>query len=153
MTSAGQGRRHTVRRKRPVLWVRIADRVHHTIDWSRFDLAVKGGHGVHEVYRAGNLVTGYFGLARDEIAFRFEGMVMRADPVSRVVAFSFLQLPAETKTMLDGLARMARGASPGQVGSGWRPTRAERRAMLLARLRRRRPWAAGSGADHPPASR
>ena len=149
MTRRGQGRRRTARRTRPVLHVRIADRIYRTVDWSRFDLAVRGGHGVHELYRAGNVVTAYFGLAADEIAFRFEGMVVRTDAISQVVAFSFLHVPPETKTMLDGLTRMARGVSPSQVGTGWRPTRAEKRAVFLARLRRRRNRAAESDGDAP----
>ena len=93
--------------KAPVLFVRLGDRVYRSTNWSDHDLAVRGDVGIHDLFRPGNTVTGYFGIARDEVAFRFEGLVTRADGNRQLAAVVFMRLPPESRTVLESLIRTA----------------------------------------------
>ncbi|MGP1395107.1 MAG: PilZ domain-containing protein [Inquilinaceae bacterium] len=98
-------RRRAVRRSRPVLYVRLGDCVVTSIDWSTVGLSVRAPHTLHQLLRAGNLVTGFFGLADDELAFRFDAYVVRTSTASGLIAFAFEALTEESRTMLDNLVR------------------------------------------------
>ena len=95
-------RRH-IRRQHPVLEARLGDGVYRALDWSLAGFAVGGLSAIVDPRSTGLSVTGYFGLADDALAFKFDAVIARIDRERDAVGFAFTTLWPESEDLLTRL--------------------------------------------------
>lgn len=98
-------RRRFIRRSHPILELRLDREVFPAVDWSLGGIAVRGLADCLDRGSGGIPVTGYFGVAGEDIAFKVSAVITRIDAPRDVVGLDFTTLWPESAEILDELFR------------------------------------------------
>lgn len=98
-------RRRHIRRNHPTLDARLGDEVYPASDWSFGGLALRGLADCLDQRSGGTEITGYFGVAGEDIAFKFSAVIARIDASRDVVGLDFTTLWPESAEILHDLFR------------------------------------------------